>query len=173
MIAVPRRASIQAVAAEIPAAIAWSARHGLTLEHDEDELTLWLALTGPSAEPGTVEEYLLRGRFDDYRAVAPEWLFVDPRTREEIGADAFPAPPGVGAFGASLFIQNNSRVLICAHFNRLAYASHGGVHGDWGETTSWLTRRPGQTYATNIGSMLDRIYRDMAYTRGRRAPVAT
>lgn len=171
MILVPHRASVQAMASEVSAAIAWSQRHGLEFDHDQDELTVWLALSGPGIEPNTTEDYLLRGRFDDYRAIAPEWLFVHPLTREIVGDAAFPNPMGPGAFGPSLFIQGSTGPLICAHFNRLAYASNGGVHGDWGDATSWLMRRPGQTWAADIGSMLDRIYRDIPYTRGRKAPL--
>jgi hypothetical protein len=167
MLVVPRRASAQAVLTELPAAAAWADRHGLRFESDEEALAIWLGLTGPGAEPGTSVEYLLRGRFDNYRAIAPEWLFVDSATREEIGEAAFPNPTGQGAFGPSLFIRGPSGPLICAHFNRLAYSVNGGVHTDWGETTSWLTRRPGQTYATEIGSMMDRIYREMPHTSGR------
>jgi hypothetical protein len=171
MIAVPKRASVEAVAEELPAAIAWAQRNELKIEHDRDELTVYLHLTGPAVTDGHIEHYLLRGRFDDYRAIAPEWVFVDPRTRGSVGDAAFPHAPAGGAFGASLFIQGNGGALICAHFNRLAYATDGGVHTDWGETTSWLTRRSGQTFAPNIGSMLDRISRDMPYTQGRKAPL--
>jgi hypothetical protein len=166
MTLVPRVAVVQVVVDELVPAAAWAARQGLELTTDIERLRLELRLGGPSAE--SLEQYLLVGEFDDYRAIPPRWIFVHPESGEEVGQAAFPAP-GSTPFGASLF---HTAPVICAHFNRLAYSDAGGPHSDWGGLANWQNVGPGQAMALNIASMLDRIYRDLAFSRGRMAPLA-
>src|SRR3954469_7862159 len=99
------------MAAEMSATVAWASRHELLLEYNPERLTLWLALTADgTAERSAPERYLLRGRFDGYRGVPPEWTFVHPDTREEIGAAAFPHPDPLRPppLGPSLFIDGSN-----------------------------------------------------------------
>src|SRR4051812_1212624 len=92
---------------EIPAAIAWAEEKGLVPEWYPDDLSFSLRLQG-RGENETIEDYLLVGTFDDYRVEPPTWRFLDPRTRENIGAAAYP----LGDWpGGSIFHGNG---LICA-----------------------------------------------------------
>lgn len=152
---------------EIPAALAHARGLGLEPIWSGDALNLRLRLEGPSTAPSAAavseEEYLIEGRFDQYRVLPPIWKFLDPRTGQDIGPAAYPQPLG------------NSVVhpagLICAHWSRLAYAQHGGPHGNWGGPESWQTRVEG-TEALTISDMLARLIWEVQYnTRGRMAPL--
>ena len=66
-----------------------------------------------------------------------------------------------------MFIQHNSRGIICAPFNRLAYATHDGPHSNWGDAAQWMTAGPGYVYAVTIGDMLQLILRDFSLSKGR------
>jgi hypothetical protein len=147
---------------EIPAAHAWACRRKLELEYDEDGLALRLPLNGPSIDPvGEPEPYLVTGSFDDYDVLPPVWRFVDPRTGANIGSAAYPQP-----VGSSVLHPNG---LVCAPWNRLAYAGEGGPHSDWGVPTAWKTAAPSYTRALTIPDMLDRIAREVRASRGRMA----
>jgi hypothetical protein len=147
---------------EMPAAIALAARRGLELEYDPTALTAALSLSGPGAEAGAPDElYRLTGGFDRYRLLPPIWKFVHPITGEDVGISSYPGPTG-----SSIFHTNG---VICAHWSRLAYAEHGGPHSDWGGPSAWQRPQPGYTVALTIPDMLDRIIREVGWSRGRMA----
>jgi hypothetical protein len=107
---------------------------------------------------------LLNVDFAGYRTVPPLWRCVDPRTSAAIGAAAYPKPsPGQ----SSIFHGNG---LICAPWNRGAYAENGGPHQDWNGATNWA-RVPNYTVALTIGEMVDVLYRQTRAARGRYAPL--
>lgn len=167
MLLIPTSVTHEAVAAEVLAATAWADRHSLPLTFDAEALRIEVLMAGPSAD-GTVgaQNYLLVGELDSFPAIAPAWTFLHPETRET-GAHAFPMVPS-SQFGPGLFIQGGpTGWLICAPFNRLAYAEHQGVHGDWGGATTWKTPRSPYTAVTTIGGMLDRIWREVLQSTGR------
>jgi hypothetical protein len=50
----------------------------------------------------------------------------------------------------------HSSGVICAPFNRLAFAEHAGPHGDWGGPANWLSVRR-TVRATNLAEMIAQI----------------
>lgn len=148
---------------EMPAALRWAARTGLDLVYDSRSLTAHLAITGPAdAENKADEAFLITADFDQYRLLPPIWKFVHPHTRQEIGLPAYPRPVGPSVF--------HGQGLICAHWSRMAYAEHGGPHGDWGGAGDWQQPRTG-TVALTIPDMLDRLVREVGWSRGRMGPL--
>lgn len=153
---------------ELPAALSEARGCGLTPAWDENNLVLHVPLLGPpspsAGEPplniGDItakmwtEEYLLEGVFDDYRALPPIWRFLDPRTRDDIGPAAYPAPRGPSVL--------HPHGLVCAHFSRNAYAEHGGPHGNWNGPSAWQTPVEG-TQALTISAMLARLTWEVRY----------
>jgi hypothetical protein len=163
------------VAEELAAASAWAARHDHALTFDEASLMLTMPLLGPSTDGVGCESYLLKGTFEDYRAVPPNWWFAHPTTGEDIGPAAYPLPPTPHPRGSGMFIRSGpTGAVMCAHFNRLAYheqqenGQREGVHGDWGEPTNWLNLPPDQyTRAETIADMLARIELEVNDSTGR------
>jgi hypothetical protein len=148
---------------EMPAALRWAARVGLDLSYDPRSLTGQLAISGPAtADDEPDEAYLITADFDQYRLLPPIWKFVHPHTREDIGPGAYPRPVGPSAL--------HGQGLVCAHWNRMAYAEHGGPHGEWGGPSSWQQPVTG-TVALTIPDMLDRLVREVSWSRGRMAPL--
>lgn len=128
---------------ELGAARTWASRHGWAMQWNPADLLLRAATYHLPA--GRLIE--VTGQLDGYRAVPPAWHFVRPGT-DETGKDWFPAPgPG------SVFHGN---IVICAPWNRLAYAEHGGPHGDWSGPAGWL-QVSGTTVACTIADMLAAI----------------
>lgn len=129
------------MADEADAAFAWARRHGWALEVDLEGL----AVRARSRHPKDRRLLYLEGSFDDYKAVAPVWLFA---TR--YGDTGTPSAwPSAGS-GSIL----HSVGVICAHFSRRAYRELGGPHaGDWGSAARWLDSVDG-AQATTIGDML-------------------
>jgi hypothetical protein len=56
--------------------------------------------------------------------------------------------------------------VLCAPWNRLAYAEVAGPHGDWGATTGWLEVR-NTTQATRIADMLATVDAHLRSSPGR------
>src|SRR5690606_221291 len=100
--------------------------------------------------------------FDNYRAVAPAWTFTDSGWVAPPAQQLFPRP-SIGP-GASIF---HSNAVICVPFNRLAFAQHGGPHGDWGTPANWIEAGNGYVHAETVGDMLQVIWRDFTPTSGR------
>ncbi|MFC0028006.1 hypothetical protein ACFFMM_00510 [Micromonospora chaiyaphumensis] len=63
----------------------------------------------------------------------------------------------------SIFHPNR---LICAPWNRLAYAEHGGPHPDWGALTNWKTAGAGYTKADTLADMLSQIHLHLTLSPG-------
>jgi hypothetical protein len=154
---------------EIHGAQAWAERHGISSVWSADTLELHTVLI----QAGESTKFYLRGRFDNYRALAPEWTFTD-ETWVSVGRlTDFPRPitqPPPPT--ASIFLNFQSRGVICAPFNRLAYASGSGPHQDWGGPEQWLeasnkASAARQVRADTVGDMLQVIRRDFFLTRGR------
>ena len=149
---------------EIYAAMAWAKRKALDLRYDRETLTASVKLTGPAAVGEDPEEpYLLTGSFAEYRLLPPIWKFVHPVSGLDVGLAAYPKP----VEGSVLHPQG----LICAPWSRMAYAEHGGPHSDWGGQTSWQQPVSG-TVALTIPDMLDRLVREVGWSRGRMAALA-
>ena len=150
---------------EIPGAIRWAAYHGLDHTWDGQALLLTVRLTGSSDREGEQEPYLLAGSFEDYRVMPPAWRFLDPRTGQDIGLAAYPA---AGPFQSGSVLHSNG--VICAPWNRLAYADRGGPHSDW-NATNWQSAAPQHSSARTIPDMLARIRAEVTISPRRLAPL--
>jgi hypothetical protein len=58
---------------------------------------------------------------------------------------------------------------ICAPWNRLAYAVHGGPHNDWGTTTDWKQAAATSTQAHTLPDMLSALRLHLQYSPGMQA----
>ena len=152
---VPAAVTVAVLEQELPAARRWAARHAWTLEVDLDVLQL----TAITHHPADRTELLLVGELTGYRAVPPAWRFVDPATGQP-SPHAFPAPSPSGS------IFHSSLLMLCAPWNRLAYAEAGGPHGDWGAAAGWLNTRA-YTQAQTIADMLATVEAHLRSSPGR------
>ena len=145
--ALPPAMARASVEDELDAARAWAARHGWILRWRSEDLSLRAATYHEAA--GRLVEVV--GVLDGYRALPPAWRFVQPGTGVADPA-SFPAP-GQGSIPGSIF---HSNAVICAPWNRLAYAEHGGPHGDWSGPAAWL-QASGMTVAHTLADMLSAL----------------
>lgn len=162
------------VAEELPAARAWASRNGLDLEWEPEGLHLALNLEGPSADgQDDPEVYRLVGTALEYKAMPPRWLFVHPETEAEIGPAAFPQPGPDNPRQSPLLLRSNpEQVVICAPFNRLAFAEEAGPHGDWGGPANWQEAGTSDNLsAKTIAEMLMAIHLDVRTSLGRMEPL--
>lgn len=146
--------------AEIPAAIAWAEGHGLAHEWDPDILSFSLRLEG-RGENESVEPYLLRGTFEDYRVLPPTWRFLDPRSGDEIGKPAYP----LGNWPNGSVIHSDG--LVCATWSRDAYKERSGPHSDWEDATAWQVIARQYVQADTIPDMLARLHAEVKKSKRR------
>jgi hypothetical protein len=151
---------------EIPGAIRWAEYHGLPHNWDVATLIFTVCLEGGSEREGEREAYLLAANLEDYRVLPPVWRFLHPHTGADIGRAAFPK---AGAFENGSVLHSNG--VICAPWNRLAYAAHGGPHKDWTGPTQWQGVASDRTTAHTIPAMLARIRAEVLISPGRLAPL--
>lgn len=147
MSALPPTATRASVEDELDAARAWAARHGWLLHWNPE--TLVLRATTYHRPVGRLVEVI--AQTDGYRGLPPAWTFVRPGTDDSVKA-AFPAPGTVAGIG-SIF---HSNPVICAPWNRLAYAENGGPHDNWSGPSAWLQVRE-VTTAHTIADMLSAL----------------
>ena len=152
-----------AIGDELPGALAWAERHQIALDTRSIADRIIRAVF---VQPGSGEKFYLQGAFEDYKAYPPIWEWYDEgwTTNEELHLSP---NPGSNPLGSSIFIQHNSRGLICAPFNRLAYGVHNGPHSDWGNPAQWITAGQGYVHAVTIGDMVNSILRDFRFSDGR------
>lgn len=154
---VPRAVSRAALVAESPAVRAWAARKGWKVTINVRDLRL----TARMKHPADAGQLILRADLTDYRLLPPAWMFLDARGHDRIPA-AWPRPgPVLG--GSSIF---HSVGVICAQFNRLAYADYAGPHPNWGAASNWPNITEG-TRADTLADMLQVIRVHLASSPGR------
>ena len=159
----PRNHTLIYLDEELPGAKAWAERHAVSLLWVPESLEIRLTLI----QPETNDRFFLRGRFDDYRELAPVWTFMDAEWSDGTRQQLFPRPAPPPSGGASIF---HTQPVICAPFNRLAYKQHNGPHNDWGGPAGWLTAgAPNEVRAHFVGDMLSVIHQHFVVTRGRMA----
>lgn len=148
----------EAVIAEEQAAItAWAARHGWDVELDLATATA----TAKALHPVTGKSVLFSADLSGYPAQAPAW-WCGSSPSDRAGYPAPMAAPVPGLQG-SIFHPNP---VICAPWNRLAYAVHGGPHGDWGTPTDWRRAAPTSTQAHTIADMLAALRLHLQHSPG-------
>jgi hypothetical protein len=146
------------VAEELPAVLAWVARHpGWAADYDEAGLRLNVRTPHPAVETGLTVAVEL----DGYPALPPVWRFV----AESPGAAVAPFPqPGTSSHvTGSIFHPHR---LICAPWNRLAYSEQGGVHADWGGLAQWRDAAVGYTKADTLADMLSQVHLHLSVSPG-------
>ena len=159
---VPTATTVLVVEDELGGAMAWAERRAVPLTWKPKLLEIRATFTQPESH----ELFYLRGRVDDYKVLPPTWTFTDQSWLAD-PAPAFFPKLAQSPYGASMFITYRGPV-ICAPFNRLAYAEHQGPHADWSGPSSWLTAgAPDQVRAHFLGDMLQLIFRDFVHSRGR------
>jgi hypothetical protein len=156
---VPEETTRTLLDGEAAAIEAWAARHGWSVEID----AVRLALAATVRHPADGSLLLIVADLHGYRAVPPAWRFVDPRTGQS-GQSAFPAAGSLPGGKGSIF---HSNAVLCAPWNRLAYQSEGGPHGDWAELANWLNVPGDVTRAGNIAEMLSAINVHLGHSPGR------
>jgi hypothetical protein len=161
---IPTDDTIIVVESELEGVMAWSTRQAVPVEWLPEALELRATFT----QPGTNDRFFVRGRFQDYKELPPLFTFTGEDWVTE-GNIYFPkpmlAPTPWG--GASMFIQHAGRAVICAPFNRLAFAQLQGPHPDWGHPEQWQTAAPQHVHAVEIADMLQVVARDITHTHGR------
>lgn len=157
---VPKDVTIAVVEGELPAAQAYAARHGWRLDWQAEQLIV----LAEGSHPADKTPMRWKADVTSYRALPPIWSCFqgDVKNNEINWKPRFPKggtlPGGVG----SIF---HSSGLICAPFNRLAYAEHSGPHKDWGGSAEWLNVR-GKVRATTLAEMLAQIVVDLTCSPG-------
>ncbi|MBI5434906.1 MAG: hypothetical protein HZA52_18885 [Planctomycetes bacterium] len=121
-----------------------------------------LQLRATFRQPATDEPFYLLGEFANYRAHPPGWEFWDAEWATRRAPNAYPKSNG-GPYG-SVFHTNR---IVCAHFNRFAYATESALHPDWVDLAQWITVAPGTVRAITVGDMLAVFHRDIQCSSGR------
>lgn len=143
---IPRSTTRAVLIEELEVASRWCERRSWRLDFDSDALDVdvWLVHLANKLP------IRLSGQLTDYREVPPAWRVLGVESGE-VSPATFPAPGTVFGQG-SIFHPN---LLLCAPWNRLAYSSMGGIHGDWGEPARWLNvTGPAIARATTVVEML-------------------
>jgi hypothetical protein len=155
---IPATVTRAVVANEMAAVAAWVARHpGWAAQYDDTSLQLVVDTTHPAKEVAL----RLTADLGGYRAIPPAWRVVDPSGGD--GAVLFPQVGTTPVVSSSIFHPNR---VICAPWNRLAYAEHGGPHGDWGALTNWLSAAFDSTKAETLADMLSQIRLHLSISPG-------
>lgn len=142
---------------ELVAITAWANRHHWDVALDLESLRLIAA----TPHPVTGDEIEFHGDFEGYPAQAPAW-WCGSSPSDKTGYPG-PATSPVAGLQGSIF---HSNPCICAPWNRLAYAAHGGPHGDWGTTTDWKQAGAGYTQAHTIPDMLGALRLHLRHSPG-------
>jgi hypothetical protein len=160
---IPKVDTVLIVNFELGGARAWGERNHVSIGWTEEDLVLRATFT----QPETRELFYLKGTFDNYKELPPALTFCNVDWQATGAREHFPKPFGESPFGATIFIEHHGKPVICAPFNRLAYAQNQGPHGDWGGPVHWQTAAADRVHATCIGDMLQIILRDLNLTKGR------
>jgi len=158
----PNRVTDAALLNEIEAAQEWASRERVRLEVLPPQRLVRAVFTRGCSS----EQFFLQGQFDGYKELPPVWQWCDSDWsgggNRQLSPEAAPTP-----YGSSIFLDNGRNAIVCTPFNRLAFSSCGGPHGDWGELSHWMSAGQGYVYAVTIADMLDVVARDFRYTSRR------
>ena len=121
-----------AIASELEGALRWAARHDIDVS---TELLAERILRVVLVQEQSRRRFFLQGKFDQYKALPPEWDWRDENWLNDGSRSLSPQPEST-PFGNSMFIVYQDKAIICAPFNRLAFRHHGGPHRNWGDLIS-------------------------------------
>lgn len=143
------------MADELPAMTAWAERNGWRLTYDPDALRGRAEVEHPHV---TGRIIIFRFEVTGYpNEQPPAWWCGGDGTSVSTDRADYPRPaqiPPPGLPNGSIFHPNP---VICAPWNRLAYAEHGGPHADWAALAAWKTYGAGSTQAHTIADMLSAL----------------
>lgn len=141
------------VEAELSHLDLWAKIHGWELEWDATALRLKVRIR--SKVDGEV--YVVEMLLDNYRALPPHIEFLHPTLEERGTRRCYPG-------GGRGYFHNNP--VICAPWNRKAYAAHGGPHSDWA-MGAWATYRPNHSQLGDMLVLLQELIDDRSSYSGR------
>jgi hypothetical protein len=157
---VPTTVTQEVVRGETAAVTSWAARRGWTVQVDVDALTL----TAVTTHPACGVTLTFRAALDGYPALPPAWTCHN--AAGESPRSAYPAAGSRPGVSSSIFHANP---VICAPWNRLAYAEHSGPHGDWGGQTNWKDVDTNFTRAQTLADMLAALHLHLSASPGMQA----
>ena len=131
----------------------WARTHGWELSWHPGALLLRVTLRSKVDQ----ERYQLEMDLHGYRALPPLIELVHPETSERGSRKCYPGG-GRGYF--------HNQPVLCAPWNRKAYAAHGGPHGDWA-LTQWATYRPNHARLLDILVLIQSLLDDASSYSGR------
>lgn len=134
--------TLEVVKSELEA-VAWLWKQpGCSL--DTDRLENEMIFTATMVSKCDKETFVFQFNCQDYKAVPPAIVPIDPRTRELNTKHAYPREeyPGGNIF--------HTQPVLCIQFNRQAYQANGGPHGDW-PISNWVSLIPNHS---TLGEML-------------------
>jgi len=105
------------------------------------------------------EAYEFEISLDDYRALPPAFELRHLATGERGTRRCYPKG-GLGYF--------HNQPVLCAPWNRKAYAALGGPHSDWA-MAQWSTYRPNHTRLGDILALIQNLLDDRSSYEGRMA----
>jgi hypothetical protein len=132
---------------------AWVRQHGWQLSWDPAGLLLRATMRSKIDQ----EQYELELNLGGYRALPPLIELIHPVTGERGSRKCYPGG-GRGYF--------HNQPVLCAPWNRKAYAAHGGPHGDW-TLAQWATYRPNHARLLDILVLLQSLLDDRSSYSGR------
>jgi hypothetical protein len=137
---------------ELAAMAPLAATYGWEVHSDLPNLTVTVRLR--SAIDGEV--YVLEARCDDYKALPPVFEFIHPDNSERGTRRCYPKD-------GSFFHTNP---CICIQWNRKAYQSLGGPHGDW-SLANWMSDRPTMQELGGMFGLVQRQINNLSQYQGR------
>lgn len=143
------------MADELPAITAWTARNGWDLTYNSESFTGRALVAHPHMDDQSVVFWFAVDGYPNLQP--PAWWCGGDGTAVSVNKADYPrptAPPPPGPPNGSIFHGNP---VICAPWNRLAYAAHGGPHPDWPTLAAWKTYGAGYTQAHTIPDMLSAL----------------
>lgn len=143
------------VEGDLAALKVWAELNRWVLDWRPGQLLLGVSMR--SAVDG--ESYELEIALDGYRALPPSFQFVRSSSGERGTHRCYPRG-GRGYF--------HTLPVICAPWNRLAYAAHGGPHGDWA-MANWHTYRANHRRLGDMLALVQELLDDRSSYQGRMA----
>jgi hypothetical protein len=144
------RAQVESELAELQP---WVTLHGWELEWDREALQFTVRMRSKV----DAEAYVLELKLDSYRALPPFIEFLHPSLAERGTRRCYPGG-GRGYF--------HTHPVICAPWNRKAYAAHGGPHSDWA-MANWATYRPNHSQLGDMLVLIQDLLDDRSSYSGR------
>jgi hypothetical protein len=142
--------------AELGEAEPWGKAHGWRISWDAERPLFTVGMTSAIDK----QEFLVEFDVSNYRELPPSIEFLHPSSGERGRPRCYPKG-GRGYFHA--------QPVICAPWNRRAYAANGGPHADWA-MSGWASIRPNHANLGDILVLLQELLNDKTGYGGRMAP---